>query len=62
MPPVILAPVGTNIATTGEAVVLPCSVYSDPPPLVTWYKGTTIQEDILIIFEVSVIDFLYTLG
>ena len=39
VPPVVLVPVGTNFATANEAIVLPCQVYSDPPPSVIWFKG-----------------------
>ena len=39
VPPVIMQPVGHTIASANDAAVIPCSVYSDPPPKITWYKG-----------------------
>ena len=39
MPPVIVTPVGHNIVSLGESAILPCGIYSDPSPTVTWYKG-----------------------
>ena len=39
VPPVVLQSVGHTVASKGDAVVIPCGIYSDPDPTITWYKG-----------------------
>ncbi|XP_052221507.1 cell adhesion molecule DSCAM-like isoform X2 [Dreissena polymorpha] len=40
VPPVVLQAVGHTIASVGDTVILPCGIYSDPSPRVTWYKDS----------------------
>jgi hypothetical protein len=39
VPVVITDPVVNLTVTVGKQVFLPCAVYGDPVPNVTWYKG-----------------------
>jgi hypothetical protein len=43
VPPVVLQSVGHTVASKGDAVVIPCGIYSDPDPTITWYKGNWIS-------------------
>ncbi|XP_053381258.1 hemicentin-1-like isoform X2 [Mercenaria mercenaria] len=40
VPPVVLESVGHTVASKGDAVLIPCGIYSDPDPKITWYKDS----------------------
>lgn len=40
VPPVVTEPVGHTVASKGDTIVIPCGIYSDPDPTITWYKDS----------------------
>ncbi|XP_052790482.1 cell adhesion molecule DSCAM-like [Mya arenaria] len=40
VPPVVLQPVGDTVVSKGDTVIIPCGIYSDPAPLITWFKDS----------------------